>query len=211
MKRALVLVDIQNDFLPGGKLAVPGGDEVIAVANRIQEQFDLVVATQDWHPADHGSFAANHYDKQPGDVIQLGDLEQTLWPAHCAQESFGAELASDLEQSRISQVFRKGTDRSIDSYSGFFDNGQRLATGLGDFLKDQDVTDVFVMGLATDYCVKFTALDARSLGFQTHLVQDGCRGVNLNSGDVENAIAEMREAGVQVVSSAALDKVISQS
>lgn len=205
MKRALVLVDIQNDFLPGGALAVPNGDEVIAVANRIQGQFDLVVATQDWHPADHGSFAANHEGKQPGEVVQLGGLEQILWPVHCIQESHGAEFASDLDRSHVTKTFPKGMDKAIDSYSGFFDNGQRRSTGLGDFLKDQEVTDVFVMGLATDYCVKFTALDARKLGFQTHLVEDGCRGVNLNPGDVDNAIAEMRESGVQIVSSESLE------
>ena len=199
--KALVLTDLQNDFCPGGALAVPEGDQTIPAANRLQQRFGLVVATQDWHPADHGSFAANHPGKKPGDVIELAGLEQILWPVHCVQGMTGAELHPDLMTDRIARVFRKGTDRNIDSYSGFFDNGHRKSTGLGDYLKTHGVTEVYICGLTTDYCVKFTALDAVELGLKTFVVQDASRGVNLGPGDVENAIAEMRSQGVAVVDS----------
>ncbi len=196
---ALILVDIQNDFLPGGALAVTRGDEVIPVANRAQENFPLVVATQDWHPKDHGSFASQHRGRRPGETSELDGLPQVLWPDHCVQGSPGAAFGSGLTMNRVEAIFRKGTDRRIDSYSGFFDNGHRKSTGLGDYLKGRGVKDVYVMGLATDYCVKFTALDARKLGFRTFLLVDGTRGVELSPGDVERAVDAMREAGVQVI------------
>lgn len=204
--KALILVDIQNDFLPGGALAVPDGDAVVPVANRLQKAFPLVVATQDWHPASHGSFAANHSGRKPFEQINLNGLDQTLWPIHCVQGSRGAEFAPGLNRDRIEKVFQKGTDPGIDSYSGIFDNGHRKATGLGDWLKSKGVTEVFISGLATDYCAKFTALDAVSLGFKTHLVEDACRGVNLRPDDVKNAIKEMKRAGVAIVQSADLLK-----
>jgi len=201
--KALVIVDVQNDFCPGGALAVPEGDRVIPVINGLQPRFNLVVATQDWHPANHGSFAANHPGRQPGDVIELGGLEQVLWPVHCVQHTPGAALHSALHSAlhdaRIAQVFPKGTDPGIDSYSGFFDNGRRKSTGLDDYLKERAVADVYVCGLATDYCVKFTALDAVRLGFATHLIEDACRGVNLKPGDVARAVEEMRSQGVMIV------------
>jgi len=203
--KALILVDIQNDFVPGGALAVPRGDEVVFVANRVQRSFDLVVATQDWHPAGHGSFAANHPGRNPGDVIDLDGLAQVLWPIHCVQHTHGAEFVAELNTDSIAKVFRKGTDPLIDSYSGFFDNGRRKATGLGDYLTSRGVTEVFVMGLATDYCVKFTALDAVRLGFKTFLIEDGCRGVELAKGDSARAIMEMKRAGVIVVTSGVLN------
>jgi nicotinamidase/pyrazinamidase len=196
---ALLLVDIQNDFLPTGALPVPEGDRVIAVANRLMPRFKQVIATQDWHPADHGSFAANHAGKKPGDVITLDGLPQILWPVHCVQGTRGAEFAPGLEVGRITHVVRKGTDAGIDSYSGFFDNGHRKATGLHAYLQSQGVRELCVMGLATDYCVKFTALDARQLGYDVVLELKGCRGVNLKAGDVEAAVAEMVRAGVRVV------------
>lgn len=198
---ALLLIDLQIDFCPGGALEVKDGDQVIPIANKLMRHFDLVVATQDWHPADHGSFAANHPWRKPGQVIDLHGLSQVLWPIHCVQDSFGAQFHPELNQVGITKVFVKGTDPTIDSYSGFFDNGHRKATGLGDYLKEKGVTRVFVMGLATDYCVKFTALDAIGLGFETRLIVDGSRGVNLQEGDVEQAIAEMKEKGVEVVTS----------
>jgi nicotinamidase/pyrazinamidase len=202
--RTLILVDIQNDFLPGGALAVGRGDEVIPIANALQPRFDLVVATQDWHPAGHGSFASSHRGRRPGELGELGGLPQVFWPDHCVQGSRGADFASKLEMNRVETIFRKGTDPAIDSYSGFFDNGHRKSTGLGDYLKGRGATDVYVLGLATDYCVKFTALDARSLGFRTFIVEDGSRGVELQPGDVARAIEQMRGAGVEVVRSAAL-------
>ena len=198
---ALILVDIQNDFVPGGALAVPEGDRVAAVGNRLMPHFDLVVATQDCHPGDHQSFASQHPGKQVGDVVELDGLRQILWPDHCVGQTHGADFVEGLNVDAIDHVVRKGSDRAIDSYSGFFDNARRRSTGLDDFLKGQGVDRVFIMGLATDYCVKFTALDAAELGFETHLIEDGCRGVDLNPGDVERAIEEMRDAGVRVLDS----------
>ncbi len=202
--RALVLVDLQYDFMPGGALAVAHGDETVPVARRLMPLFDTVVATQDWHPPDHGSFAVNHPGKQPYEMVELAGLPQVLWPAHCVQGTRGAELHADLDRARITQVFRKGTDPQIDSYSGFYDNGHRKATGLGDWLKGRGIDELYVLGLATDYCVKYTTLDARQLGFAVSLVVDGCRGVELHPGDSEKAIDEMRTAGANVIESSAV-------
>jgi nicotinamidase-related amidase/8-oxo-dGTP pyrophosphatase MutT (NUDIX family) len=198
---ALILVDLQNDFCPGGALPVPQGEQVVAIANRLARQFDLVVATQDWHPANHGSFADGHAGKKPGDVVELTGLKQILWPVHCVQGTPGAELHPELDQSIIARVFRKGDDAAIDSYSGFFDNGRRRSTGLAEYLKGRGVTCVYICGLATDYCVKHTALDAVDLGFQTYLIEDACRGVNVKAGDVEEAIRAMQDKGITVVQS----------
>lgn len=198
---ALILVDIQYDFLPGGALAVDDGGAVIPVANGLQEHFDLVVATQDYHPANHLSFAANHPGKQPGDHVQLKGLEQVLWPVHCVQESEGARFADELLMDQVARVFPKGTDPEIDSYSGFFDNGHLKATGLGDYLQQRGVDRVVILGLATDYCVKYTALDARQLGFDTIVVEDGTKGVNLQPQDDERALEEMKSVGVRVIRS----------
>jgi nicotinamidase/pyrazinamidase len=199
--KALILVDIQNDFLPGGALAVPDGDRIIPLINRLQAAFPLVVATQDWHPANHGSFAANHPGKKIFEQISLNGLSQTLWPVHCVQETPGAELAPALQRERIAKIFPKGTDAGIDSYSGFFDNGHRRGTGLGEGLRAKGVTEVFVCGLATDYCVKFTALDAAQLGFKTFFIADASRGVNVQPDDVNRAMAAMNDAGVTTVQS----------
>ncbi len=198
MTRALILVDIQNDFLPTGALPVPDGDAVIEPANALAAQFELVVATQDWHPANHGSFASNYRDKTPGEVITLNGLDQVLWPTHCVQNTAGADFAAGLELDRVTRVFQKGTDPRVDSYSGLFDNGHRKATGMGSFLLERGVKTVVVCGLATDYCVKFTALDAVEIGFETILVPGACRGVGLNPGDVTHALEEMRDRGVQL-------------
>jgi nicotinamidase/pyrazinamidase len=198
---ALILTDIQNDFLPGGALAVRGGDEVIPIANRLQPEFDLVVATQDWHPADHGSFAANHSGRAVGETINLNGLPQILWPVHCVQGTPGADFPSDLRTYAIQRTFQKGMDPSVDSYSGFFDNGRRKDTGLGAYLWREGVEQVYVMGLTTDYCVKFTALDAVSLRFETYVILDGCRGVELQPGDVDRAVSQLRQSGVAIVRS----------
>lgn len=202
--KCLVLVDIQNDFLPGGALAVPEGDKIIPLANRLQAAFPLVVATQDWHPANHGSFAANHPGKRVFEQINLNGLQQTLWPVHCVQGTTGADLAPGLHRDHIAKIFPKGTDPGIDSYSGLFDNGHRKSTGLGEWLKARGVTEVFVCGLATDYCVKFTALDAVQFGFKTHFIEDASRGVNLQPNDVKDAIAEMKRGNVSVCNSSEL-------
>ena len=199
---ALILIDLQNDFMPGGALAVPEGDRVVPVANRMIERFGLVLATQDWHPADHSSFAGNHPGCQVGEVIDVGGVRQTLWPAHCVQKTWGAELVAGLNTSGIDGTFLKGTDSDIDSYSAFFDNAHRKSTGLDRFLRQAGVDHVYLLGLATDYCVLFSALDARALGFTATLIEDGCRGVELKPGDTECAIRKMQDAGVAVIVSA---------
>lgn len=196
--KALILVDIQNDFLPGGALGVAGGDEIVSLANRLMEGFEIVVATQDWHPHDHGSFATNHPCKEVFESIDLHGLPQTLWPVHCVRDTSGAEFAPGLDVRRITRVFQKGTRPEVDSYSGFHDNGQRHSTGMADWLRDQGVTHLTICGLATDYCVKFTALDAVREGFQVSLARSACRGVNLMEGDVDKAVGEMRGAGVDI-------------
>ena len=200
-KKCLVLVDIQNDFLAGGNLAVPQGNEVIVVANRMIESFDFVISTQDWHPADHGSFASQHSGKSPGEFIELYGLQQVLWPDHCVQGSFGSEFHEDLQTGKIAKVFPKGQDKTVDSYSGFFDNGKKFATGMGDYLQEKSITDIYVMGLALDYCVKFTAIDGKELGLNVHLLLDGCRAVNLQAGDDKKAIEEMQNRGIHILQS----------
>ena len=238
--RALILVDIQNDFCTGGTLAVPQGEAIVPVANRLMSLVDRVVATQDWHPARHGSFAVNHAGRKPFEMGELGGLPQVLWPAHCVEWTGGAQFHPQLDTRRIARVFPKGTDPMIDSYSGFFDNGfgpqertepaeqgdalrgigepvpprsgareggaqrRKKATGLGDWLKAQRVEEVLVCGLATDYCVKATAIDAAQLGFSTVLVEDACRGVGLKPTDISEAIVAMREAGIIITTAAAL-------
>jgi len=198
---ALIIVDLQNDFLPGGALPVPHGDELIPLANELQGSFELVVATKDWHPPDHGSFAANHPGKKPGDRIMLDGIEQILWPVHCVQNTRGAEFAAAFDTSRIAHVFHKGIDPRIDSYSTFFDNAHRRRTGLGEYLKERSIKDIYLLGLALDYCVKYSALDARHLGFNTHIILDGCRGIGLAPGDIDRAIDEMRRAGAILLQS----------
>lgn len=199
--RALILVDLQNDFVPGGALAVAGGDAVIEVANRLMPRFDFVVATQDWHPVGHQSFATSHPGHEVGEVVDLHGLPQVLWPPHCVQGTHGAEFVSTLNTASIDHVVRKGTDPTIDSYSGFFDNGHRKKTEMTAVLRDAGVDEVWVMGLATDYCVKFTALDAVQEGFRTVLIADGCRAVNLSPTDGAAAIQELRGAGVNITES----------
>ncbi len=200
----LLLVDLQNDFMPGGALAVPLGNEVIGTANRLAADFDYVVASQDWHPSDHRSFASQHPGREPGDVIDLAGIEQVLWPDHCLQGSFGSEFHADLDRGQVDAVFRKGTDPQLDSYSAFFDNARRRSTGLLEHLATRGVKDLWLLGLASDYCVKFSALDAVSVGLRTHVVEDGCRGIDLSPGDVARAWDEMRAAGVEIVSEASV-------
>ena len=197
--KALILVDLQNDFLPGGTLAVKNGNEVIPIINRLLKQnFDVVVATKDWHPHDHGSFADIH-GKLPGERIDLNGLEQILWPIHCVQGSKGAEFAPGWDSSQVEKIFYKGTDKSIDSYSTFFDNGHRKSTGLADYLKEANVNEIYIAGLATDYCVKYSVFDACRLGFNTYVVADACRGVNINPKDAEDALEEMRQIGAKII------------
>ena len=175
---ALVIVDIQNDFTDGGALAVPDGGSIISVVNGLEERFDIVVATQDWHPAGHKSFASSHSGRRSFDRISLNGLDQVLWPDHCIQGSLGAQFHPGLHTNRIEAVFRKGMNPDIDSYSGFYDNGHRKNTGLAGYLRDRNVTTVYVCGLAADYCVYFTAKDALKEGFDTYIIEDATRPID---------------------------------
>ena len=196
---ALLLVDIQNDFMPFGSLPVPDGDTVVPVANALIERFEFTVATQDWHPPGHWSFASTHEGLAPGEVLDSAGVVQMLWPDHCVQGSPGASFHSSLDIAGVSAVVRKGTDPAIDSYSAFFDNARHKATGLEPLLRRARVDRVVVCGLATDYCVKLTALDAVRAGFSVVVVADGCRAVEAHPGDGEAALSEMRAAGCRVV------------
>ncbi len=198
--RALVLVDIQNDFLPGGALAVPEGDAVVPVANALMagQRWDRIVATQDLHPAGHGSFASAHPGRHPFELGELSGQPQVLWPDHCVAGTPGADFASGLNTARVDRVFPKGTDPRIDSYSGFYDNDHRSSTGLGEWLRAEGVTDLFILGLATDYCVAATARDALTLGFHVTVLEDGCRAVEMRPGDGARALESLRQAGAMV-------------
>jgi nicotinamidase/pyrazinamidase len=196
--RALLLVDLQNDFCAGGALAVPEGDSTVDVANRLidwcQSRGEAVIASQDWHPANHGSFASQH-GVEPYTPGQLDGLPQTFWPDHCVQNSEGAQLHPLLNQKAIAAVFHKGENPLVDSYSAFFDNGRRQKTSLDDWLRDHEIDELIVIGLATDYCVKFTVLDALQLGYKVNVITDGCRGVNIQPQDSAHAFMEMSAAG----------------
>ncbi|BBQ84274.1 TPA: bifunctional nicotinamidase/pyrazinamidase [Kluyvera ascorbata] len=196
--RALLLVDLQNDFCAGGALAVADGDSTVDVANALiaaaKQRDEAVIASQDWHPANHGSFARQH-GVEPYSQGTLDGLPQTFWPDHCVQGSEGAALHPLLSQQAIDAVFYKGESVNIDSYSAFFDNGHRQKTGLDAWLHEHDIRELIVLGLATDYCVKFTVLDALQLGYTVNVITDGCRGVNLTPQDSANAFMEMAAAG----------------
>ena len=198
--RALLLIDIQNDFLPGGRLAVPAGGEIIPLVNALQPQFDLVVATQDWHPAGHQSFASSHAGRAPFEQIDLHGLPQVLWPDHCLQAGEGATLAPALHTGRIEAIFRKGMNPEIDSYSAFFDNGHRKSTGLADYLRGRGVTAVVLAGLAADYCVYYSALDALAAGFATTVLTDATRAIS--AGGWATAQADLIAQGARLLTSA---------
>lgn len=197
--KALLIVDLQNDFLPGGALAVKDGDQIVPLVNAlVHAPFNLVVATKDWHPSDHGSFADNS-GKEVGDHIKLAGIDQILWPRHCVQGTLGSEFAKGWDTSAIDKIVYKGTETEIDSYSTFFDNGRLKSTGLEYYLREMGVDTIYVAGLATDYCVKYTVLDALELGFKPFVIVDACRGVNLNPHDTEKALALMSQAGAELV------------
>lgn len=195
--KALIVVDIQNDFLQGGSLAVPVGNEIIPVINSIQEKFDLVVATQDWHPKGHKSFSSQHSNKSVYDKIDLNGIEQVLWPDHCVQGTVGAEISSELNQNKIEAIFRKGMNTTIDSYSGFYDNGKLKCTGLGDFLKGRGVKEIFVCGLAADYCVYFTAKDALELGFTSTIIENATKAIDVSN--FENIKRNFIQSGGNII------------
>ena len=194
--RALLIIDVQNDFLPGGALAVPGGDEIIPLINNIQSRFNLVVATQDWHPAGHKSFASSHNHKQPFDVINWMGHEQVLWPDHCIQGTEGAACATALNMNMVAAIFRKGMSPEIDSYSGFYDNGHQRSTGLSDYLRGMQVSEVFIAGLAGDFCVYFTAKDALLEGFKTFIIEDATRSISTQGFENVRAHIQQQHGGL---------------
>jgi nicotinamidase/pyrazinamidase len=198
---ALVVVDVQNDFCPGGGLAVSEGHKVIPVINRIIDYFPLVVATQDWHPVNHKSFASTHENKEPYQIIELSGIKQVLWPDHCVQGTTGADFHVDLHQDAFSLIIRKGTNPEIDSYSAFLENDKQTSTGLEGYLKGLSIKTLYVTGLATDFCVFYTVMDALNLGFQVYLIEDACRGVNFPEGNVEITLKAMKEAGAEIIKS----------
>ena len=195
---ALIIVDIQNDFVPGGALAVPAGDEIIPLVNDLQKSFNFVVATQDWHPENHKSFASSHPEKKVFDQIVLHGLDQILWPDHCIQGTWGAELHRGLSLKKVEAIFRKGMDPDIDSYSGFYDNGYKKSTGLAGYLRERKVTKVYICGLASDYCVFYTAKDAIKENFETYIIEDATRPINPDG--FEKAKAEILLSGGQIIS-----------
>lgn len=196
--KALLIVDIQNDFCPGGALAVPDGDSVIPVVNKLIEHFDIVVQTQDWHPAGHSSFASSHPDKNPYDTAELEYGIQVLWPEHCIQGTKGAEFHPSLNTKKTQVIIRKGFRKSIDSYSTFFENDQKTTTGLTGYLKHRGITDLYTVGLATDFCVKWSVLDGLDEGFSMHVIKDAVKGIDMD-GSVDKAWVDMSEKGANIV------------
>ena len=194
---ALIIVDMQNDFLPGGSLAVAGGDEITPTINSMQKYFSLVVATQDWHPENHKSFASNHPGQKEFDVIDLNGNDQVLWPDHCVQATDGAKFSSQLEDKKIEAIFRKGMDWEIDSYSGFYDNGHQKNTGMAGYLKDRGITKLYICGIAADICVYYTAIDGISLGFEVFIVEDAVRAIHPE--DYQMAKADFLNKGGKII------------
>ena len=195
--KTLVIVDIQNDFLKGGSLAVPEGEKIIKPINKIIKQYDLVIATKDWHPKNHISFASNHSDKKIGDIINVNGVDQVLWPDHCIQNSYGSDFPVQLDISKLTKVVYKGSDANIDSYSGFFDNGHFRSTGLSDYLKSKYVYKIDYVGLATDYCLKYTAIDSVSEGFKTRVLINCIKGIEEKG--CELALNEMKSKGIELI------------
>ena len=201
----LIVIDVQNDFCPGGRLAVAGGDEVIPVIHGVAELFEHIVLTQDWHPPDHYSFASAHAGKKPFEQVELSYGAQTLWPNHCVQGTSGAKFHSELQLARAELIVRKGFHRTIDSYSSFFENDHTTATGLGGYLKERGFRRVFMAGLAYDFCVGYSALDARRLGFEAVVLKDASRAIDLN-GSAAAMEEEFARAGVRVMNTGELGR-----
>lgn len=195
----LIIIDVQNDFVPGGALAVPEGDKIVGLINDLQDKFDLVIATQDWHPKGHASFASSHQNAEKFSVLKLNGLDQVMWPDHCIQNSKGAEFHPDLETAAIEAIFRKGTNPEIDSYSGFFDNAHLKATGLSGYLKEKGASDLFFVGLAGEYCVYFSVIDSIEEGFSATLIEDGTRAIN--NEEFEKAKIDILRKGGKIVQS----------
>jgi nicotinamidase/pyrazinamidase len=202
--RCLIVIDVQNDFLPGGALAVAHGDEVVAPINRLAARFANVLLTQDWHPRGHASFASSHPGKRPFETARLAYGEQVLWPEHCVQGSHGAALAADLAIPHAQLVLRKGYHEGVDSYSAFVEADRRTPTGLAAYLRERGLNKLYLCGLAADYCVAWSALDARAAGFEATLIEDACRAIDLE-GSLARAWRDMAAAGVARTSSILLD------
>ncbi len=200
MKKTLIITDVQHDFMPGGALGIEGANAIIPVINALIPKCDHVFATQDWHPPHHISFASTH-NKKVGDTIRIGDIEQILWPDHCIQNTWGADFAKGLHREKIEAVFHKGTDPKVDSYSTFFDNSRKRSTGLADRLRKEHLGDLYFVGLATDYCVLYSVLDALDLGFKATVIRDACRAINLHPGDEEKALEKMSRKGARIIHS----------
>lgn len=200
-RRALIVVDVQNDFCPGGALQIKDGDSIIPLINRIMERFDLVVATQDWHPQDQVSFASNNFGKNIYDQIDISGIAQTLWPDHCIQGTKGAEFHDDLDLSKFSLILRKGMNPLVDSYSAFIENDRNTETGLAGYLKALKVREIFICGLATDYCVYYSAMDSLRYRFRCNVIIDATRGLDLPDRSIDAVVSEMKDKGISVISS----------
>lgn len=198
MKNCLIITDIQNDFCPGGALAVAGGNEIIPIVNSLTQKFDKVAATQDWHPSDHVSFAATH-DKELYDVITIDGIQQVMWPVHCVQGSFGADFHKELDLRPVDLIIRKGSHLNIDSYSTFMENDKKTCTGLHSYLRGFAIQDLYFCGLATDYCVYYSAVDARNMGFNVSVILDACRGVDVPAGNLAATVQAMKERGIRIL------------
>lgn len=200
---ALIVIDVQNDFCPGGRLAVAGGDQVVAPILQLAQHFGHIILTQDWHPPDHASFASSHPGKHPFEQVEMPYGSQTLWPDHCVQQTTGAEFHPDLHLPKAELILRKGFRSAIDSYSAFFENDRTTPTGLAGYLRERDLSRIFFAGLAYDYCVGYSALDARQLGFPTFIVRDACRAIDLNR-SVAAIETEFAKSGVALIESSIL-------
>jgi nicotinamidase/pyrazinamidase len=197
--KTLIIIDLQNDFIPGGALEVPGGDKIIPVINRLQEKFELVIATQDWHPDNHMSFASNHQGKKPFDTIKWKGMDQVLWPDHCIQNSPGAEFHPELDARKVEAIFRKGMDKNIDSYSGFYDNGHEKNTGLTGYLRERNASELYFCGLAADVCVNFSLQDALKEGFSATLIEDATNPIDED--EFEKIKKELIAKGCRIINS----------
>jgi nicotinamidase/pyrazinamidase len=197
--KTLIIIDVQNDFMPGGSLSVPDGDKIVPIINKIQNKFDLIVASQDWHPADHVSFASNHNGKSVYDEVEILGKPQTLWPDHCVQDTEGANFHHSLETKKWEAIFRKGTDKQIDSYSAFYDNGHLKSTGLAGYLKEKGASQIYLCGLAADICVYYSLYDAFKEGFACFFIEDASKPLDVNH--LEKLKEEIRYLGIQIVSS----------
>ena len=203
---AFIVVDLQNDFLPGGALGVKDGDSILPVIKKLLNYpFDVILGSKDWHPADHVSFAATH-GKKVNDVIDVNGRPQILWPVHCVRGTPGAEFSNKWDHGKVKKVFQKGTDKNFDSYTIFFTDGQSQSTGLHEYLQSKEIKEIYIAGLTTEYCVKYSVLDALKLGYNTYVIMDGCKAINVKPDDEENAIQEMLQAGANIIYSTELSE-----